>query len=476
MVEQIPVAIGDDQDAEIARVADRIRRRQPMIAADRPCGPAVAAGWGPGPSLFLHDTAGIQPVGPRQPSGLEYRPLPLARDGDFLAISREWNPAFESYCREFLRLGAVEVLRARPSHGRATLATLCRRDADVRRRLADAARTHGGLTLHPYISSAAVWRLAAAIAADAGVPVVVAAPPPRLARCVNDKLWFAARVAELLGPDALPPTRRARDTAALIRHVTDLLPACDTIVMKLPSAAGSTGNCILDCARLRGRPHDTLRAELVSRFRQLGWRRPFPLLVSVWETPVAMSPSVQLWIPAAGHGPPIVEGIFEQHVAGEAGRFTGASPAGLPAATERRIAAEAAVLATLFQHLGYFGRCSFDAILVGDDPGRAALHWVECNGRWGGTSIPMTTVNRLTGNWASAPFATVHPDWPLRISFDEVLDRTRDRLFRPADPAGLLFVSPGDPAALTGIEWVAIDRDVRTARRQAQLASALLRA
>lgn len=477
IVPQTPVAIDPDRTHEIAALADRIRRRQPGIDDVRPYGYAVRAGCGTGASLFLHDTAGIQEVGLPKPSGLEYRPLPLAGTGDFLAVCDEWNPAFAAYCRDTLGLGDVEVLRARRSHSRASLATLCRRDPDVVYRLAAAARARGGLTLHPYISSPAVWQLAAAITRDAGgAPVHVAAPPPRVARSVNDKLWFALRVAELLGPDALPPSCAARDADSLLRGIERLAPQCDQIVLKLPSSAGSRGNTILDCARLRGRPRDALLAELADLFRRLGWRRPFPLLVSVWETPVAMSPSAQLWVPEIDDGPPVVEGVFEQDIGGDAGRFTGAAPAQLAPETVHRIAHEATLLASLFQRLGYFGRCSFDAILVGDDPDRAALHWVECNGRWGGTSTPMTTVNRLTGDWARAPFAIVHPDWEFRLGFEEVLDRVGDRIFRPGDARGVVFISPGNPAAGTGIEFVVIDRDVWTARREAARVSELLRA
>jgi hypothetical protein len=88
----------------------------------------------------------------------------------------------------------------------------------------------------------------------------------------------------------------------------------------------------------------------------------------------------------------------------------------------------------------------------------------------------MTTVNRLTGDWARAPFAIVHPDWELRLGFDEVLDRVGDRIFRPGDARGVVFISPGNPAAGTGIEFVAIDRDVKTARREAARVSEVLRA
>src|SRR5690606_17302709 len=113
-------------------------------------------------------------------------------------------------------------------------------------------------------------------------------------------------------------------------------------------------------------------------------------------------PSVQLWIPprpAAEEGAPadpVVEGVFTQ-LLGSAGEFMGGAPSRLPAAVQARLAQEAVYLGGLLQALGYVGRCSLDAILVGDDPHGATPHWIECNGRWGGMSIPMTLANRLVG-------------------------------------------------------------------------------
>src|SRR5690606_34224305 len=101
-----------------------------------------------------------------------------------------------------------------------------------------------------------------------------------------------------------------------------------------------------------------------------------------------------------------------------------------------RIAREAVLLASLFQQLGYFGRCSFDTILVGPDPATAEVHWAECNGRGGGTSIPMTLVNRLTGDWAETPLAVVVPEEPVP---DRHPHRARARPARIAVPAARLL-------------------------------------
>ena len=98
---------------------------------------------------------------------------------------------------------------------------------------------------------------------------------------------------------------------------------------------------MIDAACVRDLPLAAVREALRGLLLRLGWPRPFPLLVSVWESPVCTTPSVQLWVPHAGAGTPIVEGIFEQQVCGPTGVFTGAVPADLPEHIGVRIVREA---------------------------------------------------------------------------------------------------------------------------------------
>ena len=99
-------------------------------------------------------------------------------------------------------------------------------------------------------------------------------------------------------------------------------------------------------------------------------------MVTAWEVPVLASPSAQLWIPAPDDGGPVVEGVFDQTVVGEVAAFGGVAPSALPPNWRNRVATEEVRLGTLLQVLGYFGRCSFDSILIGRDMMRAELHWV----------------------------------------------------------------------------------------------------
>jgi hypothetical protein len=317
------------------------------------------------------------------------------------------------------------------------------RDPACFARVARLARRTRGLTVVPYAGTSAAWILAGAIADRSGTPVRVAAPPPLLTRRVNDKLWFIRVVEELLGPRAEPPSYRAYGLAQLTERVHELARSVPRIGIKLPRSAGALGNVVLDVARLRRRSLSEIRAVLADLLGERGWRQRFPVLVSVWERPVLVSPSVQTWIPSRGLGPPIVEGVFDQELLGPTGEFGGCHPSTLPPAVCRRLAHEAGLLAVLFQELGYFGRCSFDAILVGERPERCAVHWIESNGRWGGTSLPMTLADRLVGDWRRMPFAALHRDDPgLRPrAFEAVLDALGERLFTRERGSGIVLPS-----------------------------------
>jgi hypothetical protein len=153
----------------------------PHYAAVPPFDPLLGVGLVPGPSLLVEDHGGIQLA---HESGADfvysYRPLVLAGDGDMLAVYGARNPAFESYCREFLCLGHVRAMSPAAADPRWPPARACAEDGAFVGRLAEAARSPGGggLNIVPYMATGDVWRLAGEIAQRAQVPVRVAAPPP----------------------------------------------------------------------------------------------------------------------------------------------------------------------------------------------------------------------------------------------------------------------------------------------------------
>ena len=435
IAEQPTVRIGPAERREVARLASRLIADEPALVANDTLDPRTGSGIADGPALFFEDHSEIA-----LPSGapLAYRSRLLAGDGDVVVIGGRRHPEFEAYCRDLLGLGdPTIVVPAKPVH--TSLARRCADDPELMAQLCDLARRAGRFGLVPYLGSESAWGLASAIATQSGEPVWVAAPGPRLSRRVNDKLWFSERVTEVLGRRALPQTHRVYGPEALARRIALLVRSHKSVCIKVPDGAGGAGNLIIEARWVIGMPLQSLWQYLLRSLRELGWRGRYPLLVGVWESPLVASPSVQLWIPHRTIGAPVVEGVFEQIV--EEGQFVGASPSTLPAVLRQRIAEEAVYIACLFQELGYFGRCSLDAVLL--DSG--ALHWIECNGRWGGVSIPMTLINRLVGDWQSRSFVIVHR-FGLRLrprGFGEVMAQLRERLFRSGGPAkGIVLFTP----------------------------------
>lgn len=429
----------------------------------------VSSGLSNAPAIFIEDHSQIALFSRALDQPYEYRACLLAGDNDLVVISGRRYPAFEDYCRDWLGLGSVEYLTPAPGTKRRgpSVAHKLAHDKAFLDHVGKVAREYGELNIVPYIGMGDVWRLAAAIAGRAHCPVRVATPPPRLTRQVNDKLWFAARVAGLFDRTALPLTNSAYGPAALAAKTHALARRYARVVIKVPDSSGSMGNLVLVSDRVLRMTLAELRMKLIAALWGRGWRHSYPLLVSVWDAPILESPSVDLWIPEETDGSPIVEGVFTQIVASEAGEFVGAEPSLLPDGVNRRIASEALALALLFQKLGYFGRCSFDAVLIGNSLQDSTLHWIECNGRWGGVSTPMTLANRLVGDWRRRPFVIVqqtHMAMPAR-SFSEVRTRLDPLLFHHGiRDSGIVLLLPTRLTEGTGLNFMALGHSIEDAR------------
>jgi Pre ATP-grasp domain/Hemerythrin HHE cation binding domain len=444
----LPVRVGSDERRELTRMAARLIAEDPALVSNDALDPRTGSGIENGPALFYEDHSEI-PL--RSGACLDYRSRLLAGDGDTVMIGGQRRPEFEAYCRDLLGIGdAAIVVPKGPLY--LPLAKRCARDSALMAQICAVARRAGRLGLVPYLSSDSAWMLASTIARQSGAPVWVAGPGPRLTRRVNDKLWFSERVAQVLGRRALPQTHYIFGPEALARRIARLAQDHHCVCVKVPDAAGGAGNLVLEAKQVTGLLLTPLRQFLLQRLYELGWRGRYPLLVGSWESPIIASPSVQLWIPHRTLGGPVAEAVFEQIV--EAGRFVGATQSALPASWHQRVAQEAVHLCCLFQELGYFGRCSLDAVLL--DSG--ALQWIECNGRWGGVSIPMTLLTRLFGD-SQRSFVMVQRSG-MRIparSFADVVDRLKGRLFcRGGEPKGLIFLTADEIEQGTGFHFLVV--------------------
>jgi len=460
-----------DARERLRHLASDLRADEPALSATAAFGPWVSPGLGPWPSLVIEDHSWITLFEERGDAAYTYRALLLAGDGDLVVIAQPRCPGFEDYCRSILRLGHVEILTPAVSAKPLALAQRCANDAALIGRAADLARRSGGLNVVPYMGTGGVWTMARRIADIAQVPVRVAAPAPRLTRRVNDKTWFAACVGGALGPQAAPVSKAVYNLAALAGQAAALARQYRSVAIKIPDSASSAGNIILRSRDLRAMTLRHLRNTTASSLRSVGWQGGYPLMVTAWEEPILASPSAQVWIPDGRDGLPVVEGLFDQLVIGPAREFGGAAPSNLPEVWRHRLAQEAVRLAYVFQELGYFGRCSFDAIIVGEDLAAANLHWVECNGRWGGVSIPMTLANRLIGDWTTRPLVVIDrenmPGVPR--NFDEVLAELDADLFKlGVRDTGAVIISPSRLQAGSGYEIMVLGESFTAAKAHAE--------
>lgn len=462
--------INEAERKSIASLAARFLSEEPALCSMGGVGPRVTSGLGPWPCFVIEDHSAISLFERGGDLRYSYRAMLLAGDSDMVAVGVSPCPAFEVYCRETLGLGNVEVLRPQSTSLPAPLAYRCANDEALLEHVAQKARQRNGLNVIPYMGTGHVWVLAQRIAELAGVDIRVAAPPPRLTRRVNDKLWFSDKAMELLGSQSVPSSHPVYGMAALAGRVAKYAKSHAAIAVKLPSSASSAGNIVLESQDLSGHTLKDLHNLLASRLQMIGWSGHFPIMVTAWESPILASPSVQLWIPSKGKEGIVVEGIFDQVVIGKTRAFGGAEPTSLGPPWQEHLTVGATKLGLLFQDLGYFGRCSFDAILVGSGEAEAQLHWIECNGRWGGTSIPMTLANRLVGNWRHHPFIVIERDdlYGPRRNVDSFLQEIRDRLYIPEKRQdGAVLLSPGQIELGTGFEMMVIGENLESARNQA---------
>lgn len=432
IIRLMDVVLARDEHERIDRLVSRLLANDAKLRDQALFSERVLAGWSPGPTLYLEDHRAIEFQRESSARSFEYRSLALAGDGDFLLLSRPRSPLFETYLSRTLGLGNPTVLTIpyRWDSG-FSLAGACRNHPPGMAILAAAAKSAGGLNIIPYISSGNVWLLAAAIAQAAQVPIRVGGAPPLISRLANDKGWFSRCVHDLLGPQALPTGFTVFGPAAAAGRLRHLAHHNRQVVLKTPSSAGSQGNLLFDSSDILSRSFSDLRSHLLGTLRAAGWHEQYPVLIGVWEHPVLCSPSAQLWVPLPQDGPPVLEGIFVQSVQGANSAYIGAEPAVLPPHIAERFARESTMLATLLQKLGYFGRASFDALLLGKDPADAVLHWIECNGRWGGTSIPMTVAHRLGVRLDNASIVIVqkHLASDRNTDLDAVLHACSDQTY-----------------------------------------------
>jgi hypothetical protein len=215
------------------------------------------------------------------------------------------------------------------------------------------------------------------------------------------------------------------------------------VALKMGSCALAMGNLLFDSAALLARPVPELVEEIRAFLAEREWDGAEPVLAVRWEERALLSPSVQLWIPPEAEGPVVCEGIFLQRFDPACeGRYGGAVPARLPDPVAARLRRESAAVGAVLQRLGYVGRCSFDAVLVGERLAEAEPRFVDGNGRWGAVSTPMSLLTRLLGDHRRHAYAIAGVADPrlAGMRFADLAALLEPELYTPERPAGRLLV------------------------------------
>lgn len=435
--------------------------------------PFAREGVANGPFVFFGDPGEIPLLGHRTSTALEYRLSVLAGDGDLVVSGYPRNPAFEAYKHRVLQLGRCRYLAVAQTPNGAHVPThvRCLTDETAYRALKSFIRQQGGATFVPHIATGAIWSLARRLGADTGTPVHVAGPLPSVTQFANDKLCFSQLVNAVFGESAAMTEVAAHGMAALVGHVHAAARKHRKLVIKLPSSAGSAGNFPVFSSDVVGMKPRELGDHLKGLFSDVLDPPQFPMAVQIWENQVLSSPSVQLWIPKLEDGLPVIEGVFEQKVTGDKGSFAGARPLDPSESRVAEICHGGLMLGRTLQELGYFGRCSFDSFLSGDTPDSAAIRWVECNGRWGGVSVPMTLLNRLFADGKQPPYVIAHGSSldAARRSFSGGLEILKDLLWRPGRENGIIFLTPSGFEFGNGLHFVSLASSGAAANEQAEM-------
>lgn len=467
--------------ARLDLIAGQYRADEPILTATDCFGVRVRCGIGPGPMLVIGDMSEIPLLPNLRDPVYEYRSAMLAQLGDIITLSEPRNEAFEQYRSEYLGMPSFEVLVAPISeHGPVIpMATRLLENTEHLDYLVKKAGDAGSLTIVPHVVTGRDWLLAGAIASAADVDVYVCGAPPRLCKRLNDKLWFAELAAKVLGREVTSTTFAAYGPSALAAVVRRLAIQWESLVIKVPDSAGSAGNIRIRSQDVRGRDLPWIKNRMVVMLEGLGWKGGFPLLVEVWDTVVLASPSVQMWIPNSASGQPIIENVFEQVVEGSVGEFVGAVPLEVPGSWSQKLSDEANQLGHLLQKLGYFGPCSFDCIITDAFDANAKLHWIECNARWGGVSLPMIFAHRILGAQTSSQYVIVQREeelsrrWILQDVSDELdellFDIRKQRLF------GIILLTCKGLETGRGMHFIAIADSTKHAKAIAIEATRRLR-
>lgn len=444
-------AVSSDKLKRAREVAAQVRREHALGEALAPYEKLQHHGGADDrPVLHLEDVSGI-PFVADIPGVEEYqhRARVRAETGDlFVAVTAPVD-GYEPYCQQKLGLGVPDFIQAKPVSGPMAIAEACGHGENFEA-IAAWAGARDGLVIHPYMAIEPVWQLARKLSERDLAAQVVGPPPPAL-WIANDKGTLAGIVDQVADGAWNVETHRETTPEAMVRRLRELAERHHRVGLKRTRCASAMGNMVFESAMIRRAAPVEVDRQVREFLATTEWEDGETVLVVEWADSDE-SPSTQMWIPPAGRGQQVrLDGVYQQLLSGPERVFVGSRPSTLPDAVNERLAEASFIMATVFQELGYVGRCSFDFIVVGDPQGDFDIRMTECNGRWGGTSTPMHLVDRLCPGERPAYVAQdyVHPEL-VGASLTHVLEACGDALYDPDSGQGRFVFYNCGPLATKG--------------------------
>ncbi len=344
---------------------------------------------------FLNDIVGIEEY--------QHRARIRCRSPACYVTATASDPDYDAYWTARLGLaGDPRVPVAPPADEQLGLTRGCLEQSALER-LLSLVGAHESVVIHPYMSIEPCWELARRLrrASRSVTDARVLGPPPAVTWIANDKATLNEVVEAVLGPGWIPESRTASDADGLAAHLRSLSATRPAVGLKRTRCASAMGNQVFDSTTLRDRPVEEIR-RLVEQFLvRTEWTPGETVLAVAWEM-AAVSPSTQFWIDADAGGP-TCDGVYEQILDGDRKVFVGSRTSTLPDDVNRTLRQAAYWVSLALQEMGYVGRCSFDHLVTGEPEGDYQVLFTECNGRWGGTSLPMSLVERVAPHYRPSP-------------------------------------------------------------------------
>lgn len=371
-----------------------------------------------------------------------------SKEGDIILGVDSISKTYKEYLRLYLDWDEVHYLELQPAlkNEKSALFLSLLSDFNAHKKILNFfQKEKRDLILHPALGNIYAWESARLLKELGCKNIKVLAPLPKVTSLFNNKDFFCTIIGELLGKDHIIECKIANSVLELFKNIRIMAAYSNRIAVRIPHLGGGVGQVMLtkDDMLLKG-SFEKKVFEWMDKIGQIPTEE-MPFQITRWEDHVLASPAVNIWIPPEINADPIIEGVFEQWFwPKDPFSFSGSHVSQLPKNLIAKIEHQAYQIACLLKKMHYIGQCGLDAIICGPSLNHASIKFVECNGRWGGSSNTMNFMNRIFGDYSKQPYAARQWQKPkeCELEIDELFNLLDDILYQPSkNPHGWAIIS-----------------------------------